>query len=194
MGNAAKFDRQQVIDKATHLYWEKGFHATSMRHLQEVIDMRPGSIYAAFGSKEELFKQALSHYTQMGISKLEQFKSQNDSPLAALKAFVKHLVLQSKKGAPDGMCMLAKSVAELTEANQDLLDEARHSLRLMESQFELVLQQAQQQGELSADKDTHRLASHVQIQIAGLRTYAKANNNPELLESLIDDMFGHYPF
>ncbi|AIS57888.1 TetR/AcrR family transcriptional regulator [Vibrio coralliilyticus] len=194
MGNAVKFDRQQVIDKATHLYWEKGFHATSMRHLQEVIDMRPGSIYAAFGSKEELFKQALSHYTQMGISKLEQFKSQNDSPLAALKAFVKHLVLQSKKGAPDGMCMLAKSVAELTEANQDLLDEARHSLRLMERQFELVLQQAQQQGELSADKDTHRLASHVQIQIAGLRTYAKANNNPELLESLIDDMFGHYPF
>ena len=90
--------------------------------------------------------------------------------------------------------MLAKSVAELTEANQDLLDEARHSLRLMERQFELVLQQAQQQGELSADKDTHRLASHVQIQIAGLRTYAKANNNPELLESLIDDMFGHYPF
>ena len=144
--------------------------------------MRPGSIYAAFGSKEELFKQALSHYTQMGISKLEQFKSQNDSPLAALKAFVKHLVLQSQKGAPDGMCMLAKSVAELTEANQDLLDEARHSLRLMERQFELVLQQAQQQGELSADKDTHRLASHVQIQIAGLRTYAKANNNPELLD------------
>ena len=59
MGNAAKFDRQQVIDKATHLYWEKGFHATSMRHLQEVIDMRPGSIYAAFGSKEELFKHCL---------------------------------------------------------------------------------------------------------------------------------------
>lgn len=194
MGNAAKFDRQQVIDKATHLYWEKGFHATSMRHLQEVIDMRPGSIYAAFGSKEELFKQALNHYTQMGISNLEQFKSQNDSPLAALKAFVKHLVLHSRKGAPDGMCMLAKSVAELTEANQDLLEEARHSLRLMERQFELVLQQAQQQGELRADKDTQRLASHVQIQIAGLRTYAKANNNPELLESLIDDMFGHYPF
>ncbi|NOH60508.1 TetR/AcrR family transcriptional regulator [Vibrio sp. RE88] len=194
MGNAAKFDRQQVIDKATHLYWEKGFHATSMRHLQEVIDMRPGSIYAAFGSKEELFKQALNHYTQMGISNLEQFKSQNDSPLAALKAFVKHLVLHSRKGAPDGMCMLAKSVAELTEANQDLLEEARHSLRLMERQFELVLQQAQQQGELSADKDTQRLASHVQIQISGLRTYAKTNDNPELLESLIDDMFSHYPF
>ncbi|MFA0500949.1 TetR/AcrR family transcriptional regulator, partial [Vibrio sp. 10N.222.46.A1] len=56
MAKTAKFDRQDVVDKATNLYWEKGFHATSMRNLQDVIDMRPGSIYAAFGSKEGLFK------------------------------------------------------------------------------------------------------------------------------------------
>ena len=46
-----KLDRDEVIEKVKDLYWEKGYHATSMRNLQDVVDMRPGSIYAAFGSR-----------------------------------------------------------------------------------------------------------------------------------------------
>lgn len=60
MSKQAKFDRDDVIEKAKNLYWEKGYHATSMRNLQDVVDMRPGSIYAAFGSKDNLFKEALN--------------------------------------------------------------------------------------------------------------------------------------
>ncbi|WOD06891.1 hypothetical protein [Marinomonas sp. GJ51-6] len=41
MSKKAKFDRQQVIENATNLYWEKGYHATSMRNLQDAIDLRP---------------------------------------------------------------------------------------------------------------------------------------------------------
>ena len=65
MAKATKFDRQDAVDKATHLYWEKCFHGTSMRNLQDVIDMRPGSIYACFGSKEGLFKEVLNNYAQI---------------------------------------------------------------------------------------------------------------------------------
>ncbi|MFQ3195590.1 MAG: TetR/AcrR family transcriptional repressor of nem operon, partial [Colwellia sp.] len=50
MVNKVKFERDDVIRKASQLFWEKGFHATSTRDLQEVVNMRPGSIYAAFGS------------------------------------------------------------------------------------------------------------------------------------------------
>ena len=59
MSTKAKFDRDEVIEKAKNLYWQKGYHATSMRNLQDVIDMRPGSIYAAFGSKDNLFKEVI---------------------------------------------------------------------------------------------------------------------------------------
>ena len=52
MANKVKFEREQVVYAASQLFWEKGFHATSTRDLQDAINMRPGSIYAAFGSKE----------------------------------------------------------------------------------------------------------------------------------------------
>jgi len=55
MSAAIKFNREDVSEKAKNLYWEKGYHATSMRNLQDVINMHPGSIYAAFGSKDKLF-------------------------------------------------------------------------------------------------------------------------------------------
>ncbi|EJN6961170.1 TetR/AcrR family transcriptional regulator [Photobacterium damselae] len=194
MANTPKFDRQQVIDKATNLYWQKGFHATSMRNLQNAIDMRPGSIYASFGSKEGLFKQALQHYQQQGVIELNQCLANSASPLAGLKRFIQQLVLETPKSAPSGLCLLAKTVAELTCDNQELLDEACRLLNKMEAEFEKVIISAQQHGEITKEKDSAELARYVQVQIAGLRTYAKTHPNSGAISTMIDDIFAHYPF
>lgn len=194
MAKAVKFDRQQVIEKATNLYWQKGFHGTSMRSLQDAIDMRPGSIYAAFGSKDELFKQALDNYTDCGRADLERCLAANDSPIQALKQFIKLIVIDSRTHAPNGMCMLAKTIAELTDEQHDLLEHAKKCYQSMETEFTKALRLAQQQGEIRADKDLQQLARHVQIQISGLRTYIKASHDELPLEQMIDDIFTHYPF
>ncbi|MGL6313265.1 TetR/AcrR family transcriptional regulator [Vibrio sp. WXL103] len=194
MAKSAKFDRFEVIDKATQLYWQKGFHATSMRNLQDVIDLRPGSIYAAFGSKEALFKETLQYYSDSGVAKLARFRNQHGSPLQALKQFIRAQVIGSLTQAPSGMCMLAKTVAELTDEHAELLDFARKALQRMEGEFAKVLSDAQKAGELDASKDPKKMAGYVQVQIAGLRTYAKVCNDPQRLEEMIDEMFSHHPF
>ena len=113
MVKKAKFDRQKVINKATNLFWEKGFHATSMRNLQDEIDMRPGNIYATFGSKEGLFKEVLQNYTDMALAAIKQCQDDHDSPLEALKTFVKFQVIATQDNAPNGVCMLTKTLNEL---------------------------------------------------------------------------------
>lgn len=194
MRKNTKFDREQVVDKAKDLYWEKGFHATSMRNLQDVIDMRPGSIYATFGSKEGLFKEALARYTELGIAQLAQCRAESATPIEALTVFVKHLVLKTQRDAPNGMCMLAKTVAELTDDHADLLAEAKRSLKTMEAEFAKLIVEAQEVGEISKDKSAEQLARHVQVQISGLRIYAKANDGDAPLEQMVEEVFSHYPF
>ncbi|KMT64064.1 TetR/AcrR family transcriptional regulator [Catenovulum maritimum] len=194
MAKAAKYDRQNVIDKATNLYWKKGFHATSMRNLQDEIDMRPGSIYAAFGNKDGLFKQALRHYTDIGLTQIQQLKQVHDSPMAVLIAFVKAQVIESQDTAPSGMCMLAKTIGELTEENQDLIDTTKSHLAEISAEFVKLIEAAQALGEVDKHKNAQDLAIHVQIQIAGLRTFAKINNDTNLLNNKVDDIFSHYPF
>ncbi len=194
MRKNTKFDREQVIDKAKDLYWEKGFHATSMRNLQDVIDMRPGSIYATFGSKEGLFKEALIRYTELGIAQLAQCRAESTTPIEALTVFIKHLVLRTQHDAPNGMCMLAKTVAELTDDHAELLAEAKRSLKTMETEFAKLIEEAQEIGEVGKDKSAQQLARHVQVQISGLRIYAKANDGDAPLEQMVEDIFRHHPF
>ncbi|RKF17430.1 TetR/AcrR family transcriptional regulator [Alginatibacterium sediminis] len=194
MSNNAKFDREWVVDKATQLYWEKGFHATSMRNLQDVIDMRPGSIYAAFGSKEGLFKETLVRYTQQGIDKLQSCRKQTSSPLSALKLFMRQVVIEAQTQSPNGMCMLVKTVSELTDEQPELLQAAKDALKTMEAEFEAVIVEAQTIGEVANHKNAKALARHIQVQITGLRSYARTTDGDAPLAQMIDEVFEHHPF
>ncbi|MCD9522424.1 TetR family transcriptional regulator [Photobacterium carnosum] len=194
MAKTAKFDRQEVIKKATNLYWKKGFHATSMRNLQDEIDMRPGSIYSAFNNKEGLFKEVLRNYTNMGLTQIEALRNVLDTPIEVLKAFVKAQVIDTLTNAPNGVCMLAKTIGELTSENQELIDVTKDCLNEILLAFTTLIKEAQAQGIIDASKDAEELASYVQIQITGLRTFAKVNNNEAILHRKIDDIFNHYPF
>ncbi|MEH6534492.1 MAG: TetR/AcrR family transcriptional regulator, partial [Photobacterium frigidiphilum] len=151
-------------------------------------------IYATFGSKEGLFKETLVRYTQQGIEQLSQNRTDASSPLEALNAFMKQLIIEKRVSSPSGMCMLAKTVAELTDEQPELLKEAKKSLRIMEGEFEKLIIEAQDVGQVDKEKDSKQLARHIQIQIAGLRAYASASDADLPLEQMIDDVFTHYPF
>src|ERR1700749_2943134 len=43
------------------LFWRKGFSATSMKYLCDAMGIRSPSLYAAFGSKESLYLEAIEH-------------------------------------------------------------------------------------------------------------------------------------
>lgn len=187
MVNTAKHDRQEVIQKATNLFWEKGFHATSMRNLQEVIDMRPGSIYASFGSKEGLFKQTLQCYADASLARLAACTEAASSPVEAIRTFIKMAVVDYRQSSPSGLCMLVKTISELTGDNAELLAEAKRLLAKVEDAFTALLAQAQQRRELDASKDPRRLARFLQMQLMGLRVYARANDDSERINDLIED-------
>ncbi|MFT5720556.1 MAG: TetR/AcrR family transcriptional repressor of nem operon [Motiliproteus sp.] len=187
----AKHDRQDVIQKATDLFWEKGFHATSMRNIQQAIDMRPGSIYASFGSKEGLFKETLQHYADTSLIRLNTSVRAASSPIEGLKLFIKDVVIGCRASAPSGMCMLVKTLSELTPENADLLAEAQRLLGTIETAFTALLVQAQVRGELDRSKDPERIARYLQVQLMGLRAYARANESDDQIRVLIEDVFDH---
>lgn len=149
--------------------------------------MRPGSIYATFGSKEGLFKETLQYYADSGVARLTEYTDSFASPVDALKNFMRDMV-QGGETAPSEMCMLVKTVSELTEDNVELLDEAKRLLGVMEGAFAAVLLKAQELGEFDRSKDARRMARFFQMQLIGLRVYARANEDAKV-DELIDDIF-----
>ncbi|MFC5080301.1 TetR/AcrR family transcriptional regulator [Vibrio thalassae] len=190
MAKPTKFNRSEVIHKAMLLYWQKGFHATSMRCLQDAIDMRPGSIYAEFGSKEGLFKAAIEHYSEQGMTRLDELVKQSSSPIQGLKAFILQSVEPCGTDNPNAMCMLAKTVSELTEDNDELLQLARYSLKANEAKLAEVIAKAQSIGEVNPELSPMRLAQHLKIQIMGIKTYIHATACSQAqTRALIEELF-----
>ena len=62
-GRPREFDREQALQAALILFWRQGYEPTSLAQLKAAMgDLSPTSFYAAFGSKEQLFREVLTLY------------------------------------------------------------------------------------------------------------------------------------
>ena len=61
-GRPSAFDRNDAIDVALELFWEKGYNGVGVAELGEAIGINPPSLYKAFGSKHGLFEAAVQRY------------------------------------------------------------------------------------------------------------------------------------
>jgi AcrR family transcriptional regulator len=61
-GRPREFDRDAALDAAMRLFWRKGYQSTSMADLCEAMHIRSPSLYAAYGSKEALYLEAMNRY------------------------------------------------------------------------------------------------------------------------------------
>jgi TetR/AcrR family transcriptional repressor of nem operon len=188
MVNKVKFERDEVIRKASQLFWEKGFHATSTRDLQEVVNMRPGSIYAAFGSKEGLYSESLKDYTAQIQAQIEGFLNHSDSILSGLRAFVDNVILD-RQNRPSAICMLIKANSEFTEKEDTLRELNLKLLRMFEQYLCVLFNQAIKNGELNNNRTALEYAQFFQIQFTGLRGYLNRPGIDELAQPMIDQMF-----
>ncbi|WP_027859644.1 TetR/AcrR family transcriptional regulator [Marinobacterium jannaschii] len=189
MPNIAKYDREEVIHKAMLLFWRQGYRATSTRDLQQAVNMRPGSIYAAFGSKEALYAETLQHYRQQMRHLLQQCLAKQPRKLDGLRAYFERVLFDPEIVGGDSICMLVKTLSELNEDQALLRETAEKALRQTELLFSEIVEQAQRLGELSDQLDPRRVARGLQVQFIGLRSYLKSTGDRDAVMQLLDDAF-----
>src|SRR3974390_2655677 len=61
-GRPREFNLDQALERALCLFWRKGYEGTSMADLVETLGITRASLYAAFGSKEGLFRRVMDRY------------------------------------------------------------------------------------------------------------------------------------
>lgn len=181
------FDRDAALVAARDLFWAKGYHATSLKDLEAVLGLNPGSIYVAFGSKEALFSEALQQYAAEGQARLQAL-SKDPSPLAALAGHLRTLGAGCSDAAPSQACMLVKTLLELPSASSPLRDLAERLVGENEVAFEQAFRRAIVLGELAEDADPARLARRYQADVIGLRSYAERSGNAVAIRELAEDM------
>ena len=62
MARPRSFDTTATLAEITSLFWSKGFDGVSVQDIARATGLRPGSLHAAFGNKDDLFAAAFEHY------------------------------------------------------------------------------------------------------------------------------------
>mgnify|MGYP001627781044 CR=1 FL=1 len=189
MPRTAKFDRDKALENAVRLFWERGYGGTSMKHIEQALDMRPGSLYATFGSKDGLFREALNVYS--GRMKQSLRTAYESSPSAVEGIFQYLRTLAEDITAPDSparACLVVKTLLEVTEEQTDLRDLVNERLQAVEDHLAWVLDRALAKDELRPGTDTRRLARLVQAQMMGLRSLAQRDIGRQDVRDLTEDM------
>lgn len=86
MARPRQFDADQAIDRGMDLFWSRGCAATSLQDLTAVLGIVSGSLYAAFGSKEQLHARALERYRSRNAGALISDRDSATDVWSALRA------------------------------------------------------------------------------------------------------------
>ncbi|GGC67612.1 TetR/AcrR family transcriptional regulator [Marinobacter halophilus] len=188
MARHPQYDRDTALSKAVGLFWKKGYHGSSMKQIEQALDMRPGSIYATFGSKDGLFSEALAKYAQQGGADLSEHMAGYDSIIEGLQAYLRQIASDCTDCAPARACLIVKTLLGASNTNPALHSLAQSALADIETSFAELLESARNRGEIAAQTDCQRLARLLQSQIMGLRAMAERNLPASELEQLGNDM------
>lgn len=188
MARKATFDRNQIVAKARDLFWHKGFHATSLKDLEAALDLKPGSIYAAFHSKEALFAEALEDYAATSGRDLEAALNADGSPLDSLIAHARSLGTLCDTKRPSQACMLVKTILEHPDKDAPARILAERLIEEAGARFISGFRAAKAKGEIAADANPERLGRKFQSDVIGLRTFAQRADSADTVRDLAEDL------
>jgi AcrR family transcriptional regulator len=184
-GRPRSFDRETVLSRATHLFWTKGYEATSIADLTEAMGIGSPSLYAAFGSKEALYGEALRHYRDSyeGLVWAKFFSA--GTAREAVASFLMDSAA-ALSGAladiPRGCMVTLSSVGN--EGHAELGELVRAARAVTLQRLEARLQRAVGEGELPASTDVHARARFVQAIQNGMSLLARDGASRQELEAV----------
>lgn len=159
-GRPRYFDETELIDKATEVFWQKGYKNTSAKDLMNAMNIGQGSFYLTFkGGKKELYEKSLVRAWDAYKRLFEDGYQNADQPLTFLKSFFRSVLNRSEHEANLG-CFAGNTLVESTFVDAELQEISTQLLLDFENQIETVLIDAQKKGMLSQDKSPSIIAKY----------------------------------
>jgi TetR/AcrR family transcriptional repressor of nem operon len=184
MARCKAFDQDEALQRATELFQDKGFEATSIQDLVDHLGISRQSLYDTFGDKQALWLASLERYRQAGR---RPFADLLEGPMPLRKALgALFTLVLDRLLAPDGRCcLMAHAALERAADDPETRACVGNNLDQLFALFEARLRRAQSEGELGPGHDPAALARFLQNAIHGLQVTARSGAGRRDLEGIV---------
>jgi TetR/AcrR family transcriptional regulator, transcriptional repressor for nem operon len=149
MAMVRQFDEEVVLDKILEVFWHKGWQATSMADLADAANVQRGSLYHAYGGKEQLFQLAFERYAERFLEEARKALVVSSADLA-LRQFFEVAILNMTSGLPARGCLTTKTATEGDAVGAQI----RERLRVLLDDLERVITDALSSDAIRAQLNT----------------------------------------
>ncbi|MEU5305088.1 TetR/AcrR family transcriptional regulator [Streptomyces noursei] len=184
MARPKEFDPHAALKVAMETFRRRGYEGTSVQDLVDALGINRSSMYAAFGSKHDLYLKALERYSADEKAKAEHDLAGDGPALPALRAFLLSYVDAALTDPERNGCLVTHGVLERVPCDPEATTRLRAALRGMEDAYAAVLLRARANGELAPGTDVKSAARFLVTFTQGLRVMEKAADREYLIEAV----------
>ncbi|VWC21341.1 TetR family transcriptional regulator [Burkholderia arboris] len=171
-GRPREFDRDTALKQAMLVFWRRGYEGTSMSDLVEVMGIASARIYAAFGSKEALFQEAVALYEQSDGGFADRALRETNVRVAIETMLHEAIATYTRRGRPHG-CMVVSSATNYSASNEGVMAWLTEHRRARTQSILERLREALAQGQLKPGTDVGALADFYAVQLHGISVQSR---------------------
>ncbi|WP_210718279.1 TetR/AcrR family transcriptional regulator [Amycolatopsis acididurans] len=188
-GRPRAFDRDEALDKAMRVFWHRGYEGTSLSDLTTAMGIASPSLYAAFGGKEALFREAVERYRERYGQPWREAPTAFEEVGDWLRTSARRFVDQNR---PRG-CMVVLSGINCTDQNQPVRDflavKRRENLELLRARLERGVAD----GDVPENADLDGMVRFYGTVLHGLSIQALDGAEEDELVSVVENAMACWP-
>lgn len=181
MPKSETFDREDVLEKVTQTFWDKGFHGTSMQDVVNTTRLNRSSIYNSFGDKFGLFMEAVKRYQKLQLGKIDSLILSGGTPKEAIEQLFYGNI-------DDKGCFLINCTTELSSSDKNISNLLSDHKETLTGILKSLISEAQEKGEISEEKDPSALALYLFSSLQGFRVTSMLLDDSAKLRALANQI------
>ncbi|CAB3704852.1 TetR/AcrR family transcriptional regulator [Achromobacter denitrificans] len=186
IGRPRAFDRDTALLAAMRTFWTQGYEGTSVQDLATAMGVNKPSLYATFGCKEEIFREAVELYDRVEGKATSQSLKKAGTAREAVESMLRsnaraYVVEEGPRG-----CMIVLSSLLGAPENDSVRAFLADNRLQGEATLRARLAQGMAEGDLAASADLDQLAAFYTTVLEGLSIQARDGASIEKLNIIID--------
>ena len=185
MPRRKEFDVEITLDRAADVFWSKGYEGASIQDLLDQMELNRGSLYDTFGGKHELYLSVLERYSEKYQKIFRVLEGTGSGKKAIRTVFLNSLDPANPPPGKSG-CLVTNAMVEMAPHCQQTAARLQRIMRRLEKAFETALHRAQDQGEVSPNRDIRALAHFLTVAFHGIRAVARLMPGNTMIRNFVE--------